>query len=275
MNNYPIYAGFWRRVAAFVVDSLILMIPLLAVDHVFQGRGMIALLLNILIGLAYYAGLHSSAMQATLGKRAFGIKVTDLEGKRIGLPLAIGRYFATWLSMIILFAGFVLAGLTPRRQALHDMICKTLVVDRQTEPDQIADANGVMEVTWPVWVTVIVFFVLPFVGGILAAIAIPVYQDRVTRSQVVQVMAQAEDVKKEVADAMVTRQALRTGLRPGSSPLVQSINVDALGQITITFTEHPLNGGKVFMAPLSVKTGEWRCWAEGVPTKYMGSVCAN
>ena len=274
MNNYPIFAGFWRRAAAIIVDSLILAIP----SYALNAMGMhaaVALMLNVAIGVAYYAGLHSSNMQATIGKRAFGIKVTDLEGKRIGIGRAVGRYFATWLSTLTLCIGWVMAGLTPKRQALHDKICKTLVVDRQTEPDQIADANGVMEVTWPVWVTVIVLFVLPFVGGILAAIAIPVYQDRVTRAQVVQVMAQAEEVKKEVADAIVTRQALRTGPRPGSSPLVQSINVEANGQITITFTERPLHGGKVFFAPLSVKTGEWRCWAEGVPPKYMGAVCSG
>ena len=275
MNNYPIFAGFWRRVAACIVDALVLLIPLIGIHFALGAHPNIASLLNIVLGLVYYAGLHSSHMQATVGKRAFGIKVTDLEGKRIGIGRAIGRYFATWLSMIILFIGFVMAGLTPRRQALHDMICKTLVVDRQAEPDQMGDANGVMEVTWPVWVTVIVFFVLPFIGGIVAAIAIPVYQDRLTRAQVVQVMAQAEDVKKEVADAIVTRQALRTGPRPGGSPLVQGINVEANGQITITFTERPLHGGKVFLAPVSAKTGEWRCWAEGVPPKYMGSVCGN
>jgi uncharacterized RDD family membrane protein YckC len=275
MNNYPIYAGFWRRAAAIVVDSLILGIPLLVIDHLMLARGKAAFLLSIVAGLFYYAGLHSSKLQATVGKLAFGIKVIDLEGKRIGIGRAVGRYFATWLSTLTLCIGWLMAGLTPRRQALHDMISKTLVVDSATEPEQLADANGVMEVTWPVWVTVIVFFALPFVGGILAAITVPVYQDRVTRAQVVQVMVQAEGVKKEVADAIVTRQPLRTGPRPGSSPLVKSINVEPGGQIIITFTESPLNNGKVFLEPLSVKTGEWRCWSEGVPPKYMGSVCTG
>lgn len=272
MNNYPIFAGFWRRGAAIIVDSLILAIP----SYALNAMGMhaaVVFLLNVAIGVAYYAGLHSSNLQATIGKRAFGIKVTDLEGKRIGIGRAIGRYFAAWLSALLLGIGFIMAAFTPRRQALHDKICQTLVVDRLSEPDQVTDANGVMEVTWPVWVVVTIFSIIPVVG-VVAAIAIPVYQDRLTRGRIVELMAHTDTIKKEIVEATVTRQPLRTGPRPGTSPLVESINVEANGQITITFAKVPLNGGKVFLAPSGKGAAvEWRCWAEGVPQRFMPAVC--
>ena len=59
---------------------------------------------------------------------ALGLKVTDLQGKRISFARATGRHFAKLLSGMILLIGYIMAGLTERKQALHDMIAGTLVV---------------------------------------------------------------------------------------------------------------------------------------------------
>lgn len=72
--------------------------------------------------------MESSAKQATLGKMALGIVVTDLEGARIGFGRATGRYFAKILSGLILGIGFLMAAFTERKQGLHDIIAGTLVV---------------------------------------------------------------------------------------------------------------------------------------------------
>ena len=69
-----------------------------------------------------------SPWQATLGKKAIGIQVTDLDGERISLARALGRYFAKILSGLILYVGFFMAGWTRRKQGLHDMVAGTLVV---------------------------------------------------------------------------------------------------------------------------------------------------
>ena len=79
---------------------------------------------------AYYAWFHASHSMATPGKMAVGIKVVRLSGERISLARGIGRYFATILSGLILGIGFLMAAFTDRKQALHDMICDTLVVDK-------------------------------------------------------------------------------------------------------------------------------------------------
>jgi uncharacterized RDD family membrane protein YckC len=96
-----LYAGFWRRVAAATLDGFVLLVPSVILILVVHDQ-LLQETVNILIGCAYYAGFHRSIWQATPGKRAFGIKVTNYDGGRIGSGRAIGRYFAAWLSLILL-----------------------------------------------------------------------------------------------------------------------------------------------------------------------------
>ncbi|HXQ25813.1 MAG TPA: RDD family protein [Candidatus Acidoferrales bacterium] len=136
------YAGFWLRLAAYFIDSLLLGIvvgfvilrPLMdragiPADNpwiLFTGGSRQIIAINLLVSMAswlYWASMESSPWQATLGKRAFGLKVTDLAGRRISFARASGRYFGK-----IIFVGFILAGVTEKKQALHDMIAGCLVV---------------------------------------------------------------------------------------------------------------------------------------------------
>lgn len=83
---------------------------------------------SIILQWLYYALMESSSKQATLGKMALGIKVTDLEGKRITFGRATGRYFGKILSGLILNIGYIMAAFTERKQALHDMMANCLVI---------------------------------------------------------------------------------------------------------------------------------------------------
>ncbi|MCP1372925.1 RDD family protein [Dyella lutea] len=153
------YAGFWKRFAAYIVDSLVLYIPNLMILSAMGGEvgreqlsnavqnaaGNFDLVMHAysqylsanagtsfvtaLVAWLYFAFCESSAWQATVGKLALGIRVTDLHGARISLPRALGRYPAKMLSAIILLFGFMMAGWTQRKQALHDMIAGTLVLN--------------------------------------------------------------------------------------------------------------------------------------------------
>jgi uncharacterized RDD family membrane protein YckC len=76
----------------------------------------------------YFALMESSNRMATLGKMAIGIKVTDLNGNRVSFGRATGRYFARILSGMILMIGYIMAGFTQKKQALHDMMASCLVV---------------------------------------------------------------------------------------------------------------------------------------------------
>lgn len=149
-----VYAGFWKRVAAYMIDAMVIgvatQIVQLVVMGVFfgisassmsnpetmfaSGTGILFVLALYLVPLAmnaaYYAAFHASSKQATLGKMAVGIKVVRTDGTRISLARGVGRFFASILSSLTIGIGFLMAAFTDRKQALHDMICDTLVVDK-------------------------------------------------------------------------------------------------------------------------------------------------
>ncbi len=143
------YAGFWRRFVAFIIDFIVLKATASILTLVTKGTffytpsfmpgvpdfGAIMLdptnILSIIIVWLYYTLLESSNKQATLGKMALGLVVTDMEGKRISLLRATGRHFGKIVSFMTMMVGFILAGITPRKQALHDIIAGCLVMVRK------------------------------------------------------------------------------------------------------------------------------------------------
>jgi uncharacterized RDD family membrane protein YckC len=99
--------------------------------------------ISTVVGWLYYALMESSAKQATVGKMALGIIVTDLEGRGIGFGRATGRYFAKILSALILGIGFLMAAFTERKQGLHDMVASTLVVKGDAPSQARSDTESV------------------------------------------------------------------------------------------------------------------------------------
>jgi uncharacterized RDD family membrane protein YckC len=140
----PEYAGFWRRFFAQLVDGIVLVIPFRILDSGMERilaenefnlvRSLMVMaawiVAYIVVPWLYVALQLSSVHQATLGKRALGIVVTDLKGGRISFGRATGRYFADYISTITLMIGYLIQPFTAKRQALHDIIAKTLVVRR-------------------------------------------------------------------------------------------------------------------------------------------------
>lgn len=120
------YAGFWLRVGAYFVDLLVVIVPLIILSLI----PILGILLNIVGVWLYYALQESSERQATIGKRALNIYVTDMNGQRLSFGNATGRYFSKILSGLILGIGYMMAGFTEKKQALHDMVAGTLVMRR-------------------------------------------------------------------------------------------------------------------------------------------------
>ena len=121
------YGGFWIRVAAALIDSLILLLPLILLRD--RLGGMLPVVLWVGDWL-YFAFMESSYNQATLGKLACGLAVTDLEGRRISFARATGRYFAQIFCTLTLGLGYAMVGWTRQKRGLHDFIAGTLVVRR-------------------------------------------------------------------------------------------------------------------------------------------------
>ena len=137
-----IYAGFWKRVAAYIIDAVVLAVGGYVIGLIVGGplaaggvRDVGALeslgnLLGAVVVWLYHALLESSTAQATVGKMVLGIIVTDLEGARLSFGRASVRFFGRILSALILGIGLLMVGFTRRKQGLHDMIAGCLVVNR-------------------------------------------------------------------------------------------------------------------------------------------------
>ena len=151
-----LYAGFWLRFVAYIIDDLIvgfmgfiISLPFIGgiifsainmenteelTGSSFMGiAGIVGsvtglVLASIAAGWLYFALMESSKNQGTLGKMALSLKVTDLEGNPISFARATGRYFGKILSSMVMMIGYILAGLTEKKQALHDMLAGCLVI---------------------------------------------------------------------------------------------------------------------------------------------------
>ena len=150
------YGGFWVRFAAFLIDGVILSIPFFIVaiglgirlgrigllarrdrfgppDMAILGPVIVGFLfafaIFIVVRWLYFAGMESSARQATFGKAAMSLYVTDLNGQPLTFGRATGRFFAKIVSGLIpLGIGYIMAGFTEKKQALHDMIAGSVVL---------------------------------------------------------------------------------------------------------------------------------------------------
>ena len=143
------YGGFWVSVVAYLIDAILLIIAAFVIqsltgidmgananfafndaatsvgDGEASGTGSIV---GLVMGIAYFAGFESSKHQATLGKKAMGLIVTDTQGRRLSFLRALGRYAAKILSALILLIGYIMVAFTARKQGLHDLLAGTLVV---------------------------------------------------------------------------------------------------------------------------------------------------
>jgi len=154
------YAGFWLRLVAVIIDGIIIgvaqsfiIVPLLAAVGLSfasgaenmdfsdpeQIAGMIAgimalaggyWLLATCIQILYFTFMESSKNQATVGKMALGLIVTDINGGKLDFSKALVRNLCKIISNLTLLIGYIMAGFTEKRQALHDMIASTLVVKK-------------------------------------------------------------------------------------------------------------------------------------------------
>lgn len=150
----PAYGGFWRRAVAVILDGILLNILLspLYLAWVWpvmlnagrtrpddmdpsQALAVVGTCLGYLavagvIETAYFAFLESSSQQASLGKLAMGLKLTDLEGARITFAKAVLRRVARTVTAFTFLIGFLMMLWTRRRQTLHDLMAGTLVLRR-------------------------------------------------------------------------------------------------------------------------------------------------
>lgn len=193
-GGHVVHAGLWKRFAASVIDSVVttilsyaLLIPLMLIsvgsmgamgtdgDNPFAAGASVAMMLLIypillVVPSVYFGWMQSSSLQASLGKMAIGIKVVRGDGTRVSFWRAFLRsMFYVFFSAVTCGLGVLISGLmaalTERKQALHDMVCDTLVVDKHAfteHPEWQREELGT------VTIVILVLFGLLFVGMIAA-----------------------------------------------------------------------------------------------------------
>jgi len=147
----PEYAGFWLRLAAYIIDYFVLgfvigtmvifvglamgLSTAIFYDMEDTANQMVVITLSIIFGIVsfaaswlYYAVLESGSYQGTLGKMVINLKVTDIEGERISFARASGRFFGKILSSFVIYIGYIMIGITEKKQGLHDILAGCLVV---------------------------------------------------------------------------------------------------------------------------------------------------
>jgi uncharacterized RDD family membrane protein YckC len=154
------YAGFWLRFLALLIDNVVLglgliliLIPLIFLTGlhellgqfhpdeelndagVFMLMGFVFLLAtaSLVVTWLYHALMESSEWQATLGKKALGLVVTNMAGQRVSFARSTGRHLGKIITnMVPVFIGYIMAGFTAKKQALHDMLAGCLVLRRNS-----------------------------------------------------------------------------------------------------------------------------------------------
>lgn len=268
-----VQAGFIKRWAALFLDNLILGVGFYALFFVFiiiagatggfdqletidpddpPGWVVAAYFGMILLYYAaaglYYALMESSSHQATLGKMALGIKVVDRNGGRLSFPHALGRWFAAALSYLTLYIGFLLAAFTRNKQALHDMVAGTCVVDKwaYTEfPERQQRGLGGCAIAFAIAMVLMIGLA---VVAILAAIALPAYQQYKARAQFAGVDAALAPLRAQVQEAVAaTGECPDNGSPSFDAP--ESYSAPGISRIVVGEFEDGFCGISVWMPP--------------------------
>ena len=294
-----LYAGFWKRFFAYLIDGIIINFLMFLV--VIWGLGKSAAMNDptammssislyffgyYLVVWMYFALLESSSKQATIGKRALGIKVTDLAGQPLSFMHAAGRQLAGVVSSMTFLIGYLMAAITGRKQALHDMIASAVVVNKNFGPNQIALVNqsppAGMSVAGVIGIVFLVLFIP--VGGILAAIAIPAYQDYTVRAQISEARVQTGNARTAIIN-----YASETGYWPSNFEQAgvssASLKTDSYyaqiiedGVLLITFKRPEILDGKTLsLTPDLNESGdyEWYCRSNDIKNVQLPADCRD
>lgn len=143
------HGGFWLRLAAAIIDTIITQLGLTIIGviigifvGIFMGAAgspmgdieMVAGGIGYAIGIIgqwlYFTVFEISGWMATPGKKILGLQVTDLNGQQIGFGRANGRYWGKIVSALILMIGFIMIAFTDKKQGLHDIMAGTLVIKK-------------------------------------------------------------------------------------------------------------------------------------------------
>lgn len=288
-----VYAGFWKRFAAFILDYIIVVVMAAIAggvigafygvsagaptDDAASGLGAIA---GLLVWWLYYALMESSSRQATLGKLALGIKVTDRQGNAVSFGRATARTLAKLLSGMLMMIGYLMAGFTARKQALHDIVAGCLVVNRGATEAQVQE--GVVATGMPAWALVLIILAaMALPVAILAAIALPAYQDYTARVRIANVVLVGQQATQVVEtfyarNNTLPRDLKEAGMADPASSDIRRVSVNpGNGTVEVALAGSLLEGKSILFVPQRNDSNRvvWTCRSDDVPQRYLPRHC--
>ena len=117
-----IYAGFWHRLLAYIIDFIILVV----VYFVLGMIPVIGWIIGIFFWWLYFAIQHSSTKKSTIGMRALDITIVDENHNKIGFWRATANYFIVAISIVFIFIWLLMIAFTSRKQGFHNIITRTI-----------------------------------------------------------------------------------------------------------------------------------------------------
>lgn len=266
-----IFAGLGARCIAFFIDAFFLCVvwgavALYAAPDGFPLPGWSF----VVLAAVFFTALTASPWQGSLGKKALSIKVTDLAGHRIGPGRAFVRFVMTCVTLATAGVGFLLAAWTPRRQALHDLVARTLVADAKAVPEQIS--GGIPDrISWTNRIVSVIAMALLVVA---ADNVIDMYHAVLVRDATQELYGGMAEFKAEVTSALNEHRAIP----PTASklpPHARALTTRPDGTIVLETTDDLFPNGRYFFMPTIGPTGvtEWSCTTENIETKYLPATC--
>ena len=284
-----VYAGFWVRFLAAFLDILVLgacvILFIFAIAALIAYSGRESLLYDrlalplfygviIFISVSYYILMESGEGCATLGKRWMNIKILDASGNQPTIARALARLIFRIFSFISLTLGFLIQPFTRRKQALHDLLARTVVV-RASENRKIS-----------IMATLLVLFMALMVPvlAIFSTAGLPVFQQRIQQVQMNHAVRTGKEASLAVArfyrnNGRVPAAIVDTGTKIRTSPHVAGIDINPQnGEITVVFSDtvrkNIRNKHLIFTPTLAADQSiSWKCHSADIEMQYLADMC--
>jgi uncharacterized RDD family membrane protein YckC len=304
---HMIYAGFWHRFLAWLIDIVILgtvqgilaaVVLMTSAAFVFRGNHFfesslwlfvsvysVMFFVSIVFSLLYFAWSESSRWQGTLGKLAIGLKVTDADGGRISFLRALSRFVAHIVSNLTFGIGYLLNVFTSRQQALHDLIASTLVVHKEVTPTDLTNNPAVparrsqKASVLLVWVMSFMFLITAVLVG-QPLVEMPKYQTSGTSLKMYEAERLGAQATVAASDYWENHERFPLTLENAdfrqTSAQVRRIWIDAeSGVIRLELGFSPFRKKTLLFAPEFDKDGDliWRCRSDDIDPQYLPEHC--
>lgn len=267
------FAGLTHRIIATFVDLVLLYAAIVAValmaNPLASPHESVGTTVLLAAAVAWFGVLPATRLQGTPGKRLMGIKITGMRGERLGVGRAMLRFVLMLATVASLGLGFLLAAWTSKRQALHDLGARTLVVARAASPEEVAQA--VLPPTW--WFNRALG--LAAYAALLGIVwlVVDVRHEHEMRARCAAMIDAALPYRERVVAALREGRAIPPSPGP-PGPHTRALYAKPGGTVVIEAADTLFPGGRVLFTPTGIPSNiQWRCSTENIERNFLVSPC--